>query len=173
MIKLQIKNESVKANISPITLFLYKQEFDRDLLEDSITVIYQDYQTKLLSQIAWAMIKTVNHRLESYIQWRVDLDDEDIITNTDLIIYEINTRLLIKKEQTEENEEEAEEVKKDDKPVEVDIAILRGIIRNGIHLDLVNLMLLDTYLEVMSGDDEEEKTVMATPEQVDSFFLGI
>ena len=167
MINLKINEKSVKGNISPLTLFLYKQEFNQGLLEDGLTLIYEE-NTALLSKIMWAMIKTVDYQLEIYSQWIETVTEQDINKNQYLIEFEIANRLLIR---SADKDEDVIKKKEDKTDTDISISILKIITDLGMDLELVNLMSLDSFVKYQELYETQEKTNIATPEQVDNFFL--
>lgn len=167
MINLLIDGESVKGNISPLTLFLYKQEFNESLLDDGLTLIYEE-NIALLSKVMWSMIKTVNYDLETYIQWIELIQEKDVTSNQHLIEYEIGTRLLIKNSEVSN----VSESKENDKEKDIDIGILKIITDLRIDLNIVNLMSLDSFVKFQDLHiSKENERTFATPKQVDKFFL--
>ena len=165
MIRLKIKNESEYGTISPISLFLYKQEFNQDLLVDGLTVIYEG-NTALLLKIVWVMLKTVNNSLESYNQWINELNAEDIEIDETLVVTELLSRLLISVDDDKEVK-----TKENNKEKDLGLGILKTITDLRMDLNLVNLMSIDTFIKFQELHISESGSTKATPKQASAFFL--
>ena len=169
MIKLLIKGEEVNANASILTTFIYRQEFNREMLADSLMATVEEDLTTL-SRITWAMIKTANNRLETYIQWSSDLREEDIINNKEFVIYEIHKRVLFDIEDNKRiKSNNKKKVTKD-----IELGMIKNIIDLNVDLDIVNLLSVGDFIKLqdMYIGENEGSTLEATPEQTSAFFLG-
>lgn len=167
MIKLRINEKEVCAHGSIVTLHIYRQEFNRDLLSDCDKAIY-DEETLLFTKIVWAMIKTVNHKTESYIQWFYTVDTNELKKQLDLIIYEINMNLMFDIQQKSTAKSSTKKI------ANIELGLIKNIIDLRISLDIVNLLSVQSFLELQELylDRSEDETVMATPKQVSAFFVG-
>lgn len=168
MIQLRINDEIVLAHASPLTWFIYRQEFDSDIYEDTLIAINEEYNV-VLGRLAWAMVKTVEPLTPSFIQWVQTIDDEIIEVNKVLIIYELGQRILFEVKETTKTKTKTKESKH-----KIELGFIKTIINLGIEVSLVNLMSTQSFIELQDMYiDDENRTEQATPKQVDAFFLGV
>lgn len=168
MIQLKINDETVLAHASPLTWFIYRQEFDSDIYEDTLISINEEYDAVLL-RLAWSMIKTVEPHTTSFIQWVQSTNEETIEDNKDLIIYELGQRILfeVKEKRNETN------IKTKESKHNIELGFIKTIIDLGIESSLVNLMSTQSFIDLQDMYiDDNDKTEQATPEQTTAFFLG-
>lgn len=87
MRNIKIGGKDYKVVASPITLFFYKKEFKTDLVGDMMSFqnLENDvttFDSIVLLQMAWAMIKTANNgELVNFEQWLDELEHIDFSDN--------------------------------------------------------------------------------------------
>lgn len=170
------ENEYVELKGSPMSLFIYNREFDRDINSD----LYEAFadgvviNESLASKITWTLCKTNDNNTLSYQLWKKIINYK-LLPNWGEIVFAFckkTLEIVIDESEFEDSDLNEAETKQKITAREMTISILATSKKMGLSFDELNFLTVNDYYELLDAFSNNKKDLnrKATQEDIDNLF---